>query len=77
MLLGIILFPLSMGFGLICGPWAFPTTPVLIHWDKRTGLSFWVSARDLGVSLGWPLSWPSEWAYEPYFSNPITNHAIL
>ena len=55
-LLGIILFSILKGFSLVCGPWAFPTTPVIILWDKRTGLSFWVSARDLGVSLGWPLS---------------------
>ena len=57
MLLGIILFSILKGFSLVCGPRAFPTTPIIILWDKRTGLSFWVNARDLGVSLGWPLSW--------------------
>ena len=52
MLLGIILFSVFKGFSLVCGPWAFPITPVIILWDKWTGLSFWISARDLGVSLG-------------------------
>ena len=52
MLLGIILFFILKGFSLVCGSWAFPMTPVIILWDKRTGLSFLISARDLGVSLG-------------------------
>ena len=52
MLLGIILFSILKGFSLVCGPWAFPITHVIILWDKRTGLSFWISAKDLGVSLG-------------------------
>ena len=57
MLLGIIMFSILKGFSLVCGPWAFPITPVIIIWDKRTGLSFWISAKDLGVSLDWPLPW--------------------
>ena len=55
MLLRIILFSILKGFSLVCGPWAFSITPVIILWDKWTGLSFWINARDLGVSLGWPL----------------------
>ena len=57
MLLEIILFSILKGFSLVCGPWAFPITPVIILWDKRTRLSFWISAWDLGISLGWPLLW--------------------
>ena len=34
-LLGIILFSVLKGFSLVCGPWAFPTTPVIVLWDKR------------------------------------------
>ena len=56
-LLEIILFSMSKGFGLICGLWAFPITPVIILWDERTRLSFWTSARDLGVPLGWHFLW--------------------
>ena len=56
-LLGIILFSIFEGFNLVCGSWAFPITPVIILWDRRTGLLFWISAMDLGVSLGWPLPW--------------------
>ena len=55
MLLGIILFTLSMGFSLICRMWAFLITNVISLWDERTGLSFRAGARDLGVSLGLPL----------------------
>ena len=51
-LLGIILFSIPKGFGLIYGLWAFPITPVIILWDEQIGLSFWTSARDLGVPLG-------------------------
>ena len=51
-LLGIILFSILKRFSLVCGPWAFPITFVIILWDKRTGLSLWINARDLGVSLG-------------------------
>ena len=72
MLLGIILFSVLKGFSLVYGSWAFPITPVIILWDKRTGLSF-------GLALGtWVFHWaglflgPGEWAYEPYFSNPIS-----
>ena len=57
MLLGIILFSILKGFSLVCGSWAFPITPVIILWDKRARLSFWISVRDLGISLGWPLPW--------------------
>ena len=57
MLLGIIIFPLSTRFSLICSEWAFPIIHVVSLWGEWTGLSLWASARDLSVSLGWSLLW--------------------
>ena len=72
MLLGIILFPLSMGFSLICKMWAFPITHVIILWGERIGLSFWAGARNLSVSLGLPLLWALRVGLRAYFSNLIS-----
>ena len=57
MLLGIILFPLSMGFSLICRIWPFPIAHVIGLWGERTGPLFWAGARGLGVSLDAPRLW--------------------
>ena len=72
-LLGIILLPLLVGFSLICRMWAFPITHVISLWGERTGLSFWASFRDLGVSLGLPLLWACRVGLRAYFSNPISS----
>ena len=55
MLLGIILLLLLARFSLICRMCAFPIIHVIGLWGERIGLSFWVDARGLGVSLGLPL----------------------
>ena len=72
MLLWIILHPLLARFSLICKMWAFPIIHVISLWGERTGLSFWVGARGLGVSLGLPLLWDWRVGLRAYFSNPIS-----
>ena len=57
MLLGIILFPLSKRSSLICRMWTFPIIHVISLCVEWIGLSFWVGAGDLGVSLGPPFLW--------------------
>ena len=57
MLWGIILLPLLARFSMICRMWAFPIIHVIGLWGEQTGLSFWVGARGLDVSLGLPLLW--------------------
>ena len=57
MLLGIILFPLSMRFSLICRICVFPIAHVIDIRGERTGPSFSAGARGLGVSLDAPRLW--------------------
>ena len=44
-LLGIILLPLLMRFGLICRTWAFQIVHAIGSWGERIGLPSWVGAR--------------------------------
>ena len=57
LLLGIILLPLLMRFGLIYRIWAFQIVRAISPWGERTGLPFRAGARGSGVSLGLPFSW--------------------
>ena len=70
MLLGIILFPLSMGFSLICRMWAFS----IIH-NRPLGRADWAFAlgwkpRACVLHLACFFFRLGEWACEPIFQTP-------
>ena len=48
-LLGIILLPLLMRFGLICKTWAFQIIHAIGSWGERIGLPSWAGARAPGA----------------------------
>ena len=56
-LLGIILLPLMMRFGLIYRIWAFQAVRAIGPWGDRTGLLLWAGARSPDVSMSLPFSW--------------------
>ena len=65
-LLGIILFSLSMGFSLICRIWAFSIT----H-NRPLGRADWAFLKGLSASMGAPLLWVWRVGLLAHFSNPI------
>ena len=56
-LLGIILLPLMMRFGLIYRIWAFQVVRAIGPWGERTRLTFWASTRGASVSMSLLFSW--------------------
>ena len=72
MLLGIILFPLSMGFSLICRMWAFSIIHNRPLGSSGLGLRFGLEAKGLGASSGALLLWAWQVGLHAHFSNPIS-----